>query len=503
MDRQTLLVRADANQAMGTGHVMRCLALAQAWQDTGGQAIFAMAESSPSLRKRLRGESITITQVCAPSGTDKDARATIALASQHAAGWVAVDGYQFGAEYQRALKDNGFKVLFLDDHGHADHYYADLVLNQNISAEEKLYENRDPGTHCLLGTKYCLLRREFTSWRHWKREIGPVGHRVLITMGGSDPEEFTRRAIAALDAIEDERLEAIVVVGGSNVRSSQLKTCCAASNKITLRRDVTNMAELMTWADVAISAAGTTSWELCLLGLPSILIDLAENQTRLAQELDRRGCAIHLGNAECVSSDVLARQLSRLLPAQELRRSMSSLSGQLVDGEGASRVVSALRGAVLRLRSACENDCHLLWEWANDEQVRAASFSASPIPWTTHLAWFAEKLGQDGSHILIAEIEGGTPVGQVRFDRRPDRDYEIAVSLCGERRGQGLAVPLIRQALESFSASSTDARIHAFVKPENSASLKAFAGSGFERIGLDSIQGHAAVHLVWQQKYKF
>jgi UDP-2,4-diacetamido-2,4,6-trideoxy-beta-L-altropyranose hydrolase len=474
---------------------MRCLALAEAWQDAGGCAIFAMVEASPLLRERLHRASIEAAQICTPSGTDEDAERTIVLARQHTAAWIAVDGYQFDARYQQTLKNAGFKTLFFDDYGHAAHYCSDLVLNQNISAEENLYKNREPYTRLLLGTQYCLLRHEFTSVAHWRREVAAAGHRVLVTMGGSDPENYTETAVAAVRSIEDE-IEAVVVIGGSNAHGELFETGNVERNsKIRFHRDVSNMAELMAWADVAISAAGTTCWELCLTGLPSLLIDLADNQTCVARELDRRGCAIHLGSAKDVSAKLLADQLKKLLTSENVRRRMSSLARELVDGKGARRVVAALQGALLHLRPPREDDCHLLWEWANDEQVRAASFSCEPIPWETHAAWFAEKLREDGCRMFVAEDTGGGPVGQVRFDRRPDGDYEIGVSLSSDRRGQGLAAFVIKQAVQTFSASERRVRIHAFVKPENAASLKAFVRSAFMRVGTESIRGQEAVHF--------
>ncbi len=484
---------------MGTGHVMRCLALAQAWQDAGGRATFAMAEPSAFLRERLRKESIALSEIGAPPGTDADAAETITLARQHSASWIVVDGYRFDGEYQRALKNGGFKVLFLDDYGHAGHYSADLILNQNISAKEILYENREPYSRLLLGTHYCLLRREFTSWRQWKREVAPVGRKVLLTMGGSDPGNFTGKAVAALQSLESE-IEAVVVIGGSNAHDELSQTAWTGGKKtITVLRDVSNMAELMAWADVAISAAGTTCWELCLMGLPSLLIDLADNQTRLAKQLDERGCAVHLGSAQEASSKSLPHRLNTLLNSFEVRQRLSMRARELVDGAGASRVVSVLRGALLNLRPARENDCRLLWEWANDEQVRAASFSSAAIPWNNHVAWFNKKLRQDGCRIWIAEDNEGTPVGQVRFDQRADGEYEIAASLSKDRRGQGLAIPLITQALQSFSTRGNSARIHAFVKPGNTASLKAFARSGFERVAPASVHGQPAVHFIFER----
>ena len=198
-------------------------------------------------------------------------------------------------------------------------------------------------------------------------------------MGGSDPENVTARVVEALAAPEFAGLEATVVIGGSNPNFA-MQESLAWSRSIALKRDVANVAELIAGADVAISASGTTCWELCFMGLPSLLVDVADNQKPLAQELDRRGCAIHVGDST-VTSAVIANRLNELISSFELRQSLSRQSRALVDGYGAARVVAVLRGRPSLRLVALRRDGRLLWEWANDPEVRAASFSSAPVSW--------------------------------------------------------------------------------------------------------------------------
>ena len=116
-----------------------------------------------------------------------------------------MDGYRFDSEYQRNLKNAGLKLLFVDDLGQCEHYFADLVLDQNVHASEKMYQRREPYTRLLLGSGYAMLRREFQAMREWRREIPAVGRTLLITMGGSDPDNFTLRLIKALAKISHSR----------------------------------------------------------------------------------------------------------------------------------------------------------------------------------------------------------------------------------------------------------------------------------------------------------
>src|SRR5215471_2820005 len=237
----TLLVRADASAAIGTGHVMRCLALAQAWLDVGGQVIFAMAQSTDSIRARLTRESCEIVNI-ARDGNDLSQ--TVSLAQSKNCEWLVVDGYQFDGEYQRELKAAGLRGLFLDDYGHSLHYAADLVLNQSISANPTLYADRGPDTRLLLGPRYAMLRREFSPWSNWERKLSPDCHRLLVMMGGSDQANITATVIEGLRQAAIESLDVTVLVGGSNPHVAELQALAASSGlKLQLLRDISNIGE--------------------------------------------------------------------------------------------------------------------------------------------------------------------------------------------------------------------------------------------------------------------
>jgi UDP-2,4-diacetamido-2,4,6-trideoxy-beta-L-altropyranose hydrolase len=499
---KTLLIRADASPAIGSGHAMRCLALAQAWQDTGGSAVFAMAESTPAIREKLLSESCEVISIPAVVGSE-DAQIIAALAQERGVQWIVVDSYQFGVDYQRALKTAGFKTLFLDDYGHAGSYCADLVLNQNVGVTEGLYPDRAPQTRLLLGPRFSLLRREFSVWKNWEREIPPRAGRALVTMGGSDPENVTATVVEALCRIQLEGIESVIVVGGSNPRFNSLQELARKASqqfaaKIRVQKDVSNMPELMAWADVAISAAGSTCWELCLLGLPTLLVDVAKNQTAVARELGHRQCAIHLGGPRDFTVEQLAEQLDKLLRSGETRHALSIRSRKLVDGRGATRVASAMR-VELRLRPAQENDCRLLWEWANDPQVRAAAFSQAPILWEQHKVWFASKMKDSNCRMLVAEDGKGRAVGQFRVDWRSDGDGEIDVSLSPECRGLRYGARLIDLGVSSVFAERGEC-LHALVKMDNQVSQRAFEQAGFVSLGEESVHGHRVVHYAYAKE---
>jgi UDP-2,4-diacetamido-2,4,6-trideoxy-beta-L-altropyranose hydrolase len=337
------LVRADADARMGTGHLMRCLALAQAWHDAGGRATFLTACRLPALNSRLTAEGAQVEPIVVEPGSDDDAEQTREAARRLGAGWVVLDGYQFTGAFQRRVRGGGVRLLALDDYGHADHYAADLVLNQNLQATDDLYQSREPYTGLLLGTPFALLRREFWKWCGWKREVPEAARKVLVTLGGSDPDGVTLTAIEALAQIRWPGLEAVVVVGGGNPRRGELEEAAHRYEAmIRLQSNVTDMAGLMAWADVAVAAGGTTTWERALLGLPSLIVVLAENQKDLAEASERVGIGWNLGPHQGLSVSTLADALRRLLADASARAAMARRGPERVDGQGAARVVVRL-----------------------------------------------------------------------------------------------------------------------------------------------------------------
>ena len=342
MPSRAILIRADASAEIGAGHVMRCLALAKAWQSTGGSATYLMAECFPAIEERLVREGVTVSRITAAPATPADAQQTAAEATRVNASWLVVDGYRFAPDYLRRLKAAGLRILFLDDDGRFDFYPADVVLNQNISADRKMYEKRDRLTRLLLGPEYVLLRPEFLAETK-AREHPAIARKVLVTMGGSDPDNVTGKVLAALTSLGSD-IEGRVVVGSGNPWHADLQALTERLvPKVKLARSPENMAPLMRWADVAISGAGSTYWELAHMGLPAIVIAYSADQEDIAKILAERENAISLGWHANLSEEQVSDALLRLLNDYERRCAMSERGRKLVDGQGAARVVKFLQ----------------------------------------------------------------------------------------------------------------------------------------------------------------
>jgi len=246
-EKKQLLIRADAGTEIGSGHLMRCLALGQAWKDAGDEVIFITSCQNEGLLQRLREEDFEIHIIASKYPDADDWEHTKEILADHPDAWVVLDGYHFDEGYQQLVKEAGYRLLVIDDMAHLKHYYADIILNQNLHAEQLQYPC-EPYTSLLLGTNYALLRKEFLAWRDWKREIPEIALHVLVTLGGSDPENHTLKVIKALQKVGVPDLEAVVVVGAGNPHYDLLKAHIKQSNpSIQLIRDAKNMPELMAW----------------------------------------------------------------------------------------------------------------------------------------------------------------------------------------------------------------------------------------------------------------
>lgn len=343
MIRSTLIIRADADVAMGTGHVFRCLALALAWQDRGGRALFVMARSTHATEQCLVDEGMEVVRLPVTPDSREDAGHLAEIAIKHNAEWVVVDGYQFSESFQFAIKQAGLKLMVVDDTGKCGHYFADVVLNQNVTAHEGMYPRREANTRLLLGADYVMLRREFERWHEWQRGFPTVGENILVTIGGSDPDALTLPLIRAFAKIRDFRVQLTVIAGGSNPRIAELQRATNETGpQIQLLTDVRDMATVMANSDLAVICGGGTLWEALYMGCATLTYSRPGVQEKIIGNLSAAGAVLDLGPVEEFDEPRLLAVVKRLISSAQLRQSMAQQGREVVDGRGTSRVLQAL-----------------------------------------------------------------------------------------------------------------------------------------------------------------
>ncbi len=534
--REPLLIRADADSRMGTGHVMRCIALGQAWKEMaeGGSlkpensgfkshpsslsshpsVIFICATIPDPLAERVQSEGFGLIRISAEPGSAEDIRQTLENSIRLSSDlcplssdlWIVIDGYQFGLEYQRAVRKAGCKLLLIDDYNHQSEYECDILLNQNINAAELNYKI-NPDARLLLGTDYAMLRHEFfqgvkeTFPNIGKTQQAPtqsvpsIGNNILVTLGGADPDNVTLKVIKALQQIDLPQMYIKVIVGPANPHLEALKNSASHSTfDFRLLTDVRDMSGLMHWSDLAVSAAGSTCWELCCLGVPFVTLVLAENQVGLAEGLSERGVAICLGENPSVSQ--IAATVQTLAKSAGYRADCSARGRALVDGFGVLRILRRpaqdagmdLFAGRLKLRCADARDMEQLWVWANDPSVRRNSYHPEPIPLAEHKKWFEKKFNAPESLILILELDG-TAAGQVRYDRIDAETAEIDFSIDARFRGLGLGIKILEMSFNEIFNRLPINTVRAEVFQSNPASQAALKKTGFKLEDACAIKG--------------
>ena len=334
---KTLLVRADGGQDIGAGHIMRCLAIAQEWRARGGRVVFASAVLDPTLADRLEREHCETLLLDVERGQQPDAEKTRALAERLDAEWLLLDGYCFDAEYQRDVRGTSHMAM-LDDTGVLGPYGVDLLVNQNLHADEAMYRNAR-GARLLLGPDHTLLRDEFLKHGEAQRSVPDVARRVLVTLGGSDVAGHTLKVLAALRQLVDPDLDFIVVVGASNPHANEIAASAATEARIKILAVVEDMASLMAWADLAICSGGSTVWELAYMGVPTIVGSVALVEERLAAGLVAHGLFTYLGSFADIEPADLATAIAGLQLDASARGDMGRRGNEVVDGGGRQRVV--------------------------------------------------------------------------------------------------------------------------------------------------------------------
>lgn len=356
--------RVDASIDIGAGHVMRCLTLGNLIHSKGGRCTFLCREHRGNLNDKIKacGHAVVALpsssaelnkhhETEAPSSKYQkwlgcpwfiDAKASSAVVETIKPEWLIVDHYALDKQWEDALRALCKKILVIDDLKNRRHT-CDLLLDQTYRQAPDAYQMLTPA-ECkhLIGTRFALLRPEFAELRQTslKRRSKPdnTPKHILVTMGGVDKDNYTLQVLRELKkSILFEQLKITVVMGREAPWIDDVRvftrTCRA---DIEVKVDVTDMAQLMSGCDLAIGAAGSSTWERCCLGLPTILLVIADNQKEAAHILSENNIAMLIPDGGLHHlADILQQALQRI-------DELSAASAAVVDGLGAYRVLAEM-----------------------------------------------------------------------------------------------------------------------------------------------------------------
>ena len=492
-----VIFRVDASIAIGTGHVMRCLTLADLIVADGGACSFVMRRLEGNLIDFVASRGHRVDPLPKPTGATRasaddrhsewlevepmtDAEQTrAAIAVLGGADWLVVDHYALDARWEQALRPAARRIAVIDDLADRPHD-ADLLIDQNLNMDDRRYDGLT-NADCvrLLGPRFALLRPEFSSYRaKLARDPKTPVRRVLVFIGGVDAPGATLTALAALEAARDGPIVADVVVGTANPRVDAIEAWCSTRSWATLHVGNAPLADLMVAADLAIGAGGTTVWERCALAMPSVVVSIAANQLAGASAVAGYGAALYAGPAaDCDAG--LRSMIGTMLVSSDLRAHVSERAASLVDGKGTGRVLAHLKSEPIAIRRAEASDMRLTHEWRNTERTRRYFRDPQPVALADHQRWFDTTLAAQDRDLLIGE-SAGEPIGVLRFDHHDDR-AEVSIYLAPERTGRGLGGQLLRAGMGWISRARPATRtIEADVLADNIASHRAFVAAGFE-----------------------
>ena len=482
-----IVFRVDASSDVGFGHLSRCVNLAEVLRSRGNDVLFICrndeSKSFNVLEDRLF-ETIILPRDRASSqiSQEADADETIEALDGLRPSWLVVDSYKLDDKFEQKLRGYVEKIAVIEDLADR-HHDCDLLIDQNYSDRTVQTFKRQVPETCkfLIGPKYAMLNSVFAKIREVSGAPRDELKRVFVFCGGSDPKNLTKTVLVALGGAEFSEIKVDVVIGSQNQNFKAELTNPYKSN-IEFHESGDNFAKIMSNSDLAIGAGGTSTWERMCLGVPSIIVSIAENQVPTCEKLGREGFVRYLGTQSEVTNESIASAVREFLKTPSALSAVSVKSQIVVDGKGCMRVAEAMcptSESELKVRLVTKNDCINYFNWANDPQVRENSLDSADIEWTGHQKWFTEKINSESTEMYVIEASG-LPVGQARFEL-VEGTAEINYSLDELVRGRGWAATAIDLSVKCFRNRNA-IPLKAVVKNRNARSRSTFFKLGFTEV---------------------
>jgi UDP-2,4-diacetamido-2,4,6-trideoxy-beta-L-altropyranose hydrolase len=479
----TAIFRVDASPGIGSGHVRRCLVLAEALAADGWSVAFACCAGTKEAVPSLARSGFA----CCVVSAEHDGLDALRDLVADRCDLLVVDHYGLDARFEHACRSLAKTILVIDDLADRPHD-CDVLVDQTPGRQASDYTGLMPGNCTILaGSQFALLDPRFRQAREQLGAPADQMRRVLVSFGGTDPAGATVRALEAL-AVAKLRAAVDVVLGTDNDNMGRIRQLAAELDPPAMVHvSVDDMASLIAQADMAIGAGGVSALERCCLGVPSITVTIADNQRKLADQLAQAGVTENLGPLTALSVRDFADAVARLASDSARRREMRAEALAIADGLGVARVRAACSptllakdGGPVQLRLATMADAGLMLKWQSTPGIRAHSRNPEAPGPAEHTRWMQNKLA-DPCCIFHVILHGGRPVGVLRLDRQADGAYEISILVAAEAQNKNIG----GAALELAKRLLPDAVIRAVIRADNAASIRMFERAGYRRAGED------------------
>jgi UDP-2,4-diacetamido-2,4,6-trideoxy-beta-L-altropyranose hydrolase len=490
----TVLIRVDSSSRIGTGHVSRCLRLAEELKLKGSRVIFLCADLPGNISSSISDLGFEIElfespvhegvmdSIESPWPTKAqiiDASRTSKWAKSKNTEVVVVDQYALSELWESQLASNGFRVIALDDLPGKRHSSA-LVIRPGVSLAA--FDTHDHGGNFrqLAGPRYAMIPKEFCEARNFmERPNTSSSKRVLVYFGGADESNASEQVVDGIirSGISECFIE--LVLGSGNSHFEVLSKKYEAVPNVTVHSSLSSLSEIISLCDAAVGAGGVSAFERAAAGLPAILFSLSENQIAVCTELASLGMAQYFGGFDSFDSDEFISRFSDFMQELPSLRETSN-SPATIDCLGVKRIAELVHPSSstrLRVRLARPSDLDTYFGWVNDLSVRRNSLNSASIKFIEHREWFTGSLGNPDVVMLLFELDS-LPIAQVRFQAREDY-WSLNYSLDEIVRGRSWAKIIVRQAVDWLRSHRDLRRIDAVVKTSNSASIAALVATGF------------------------
>jgi UDP-2,4-diacetamido-2,4,6-trideoxy-beta-L-altropyranose hydrolase/UDP-4-amino-4,6-dideoxy-N-acetyl-beta-L-altrosamine N-acetyltransferase len=475
---------------------MRCLTLARALRDRGDRCVFASRPAVDGAFNGIAEAGFGAVVVCGTLGDAVSEAASTVGAVQElgmpSPDWLVVDHYDLDEAFEREMRGHVSHIAVIDDLADRPHD-CDLLLDQNLRADGgDPYDGLVPnGCVRLLGPRFALIRPEFAAAASRPERDGEIG-RILVSFGGGDTTELTATTLRALEPLARPDLAVDVVTGTDTEPPEGLTALAEGIPGITLHGRVEDMASLMASADLMVGAGGSTAWERCVLGLPSLTVVMADNQEVPTLALADAGATRCLGRAgELTEADITAGIAKWLADPDAVRRAGEAAAAVMAgSGGGAPLVAAALRcvcdprGVCSSLRDLTAGDGAMLRRWRNSDRVRLSMSNRHVVSRAEHDAWFAATLKDPSVRHAVFEC-CGTPLGLVSLKEldptTSDASWGFYIGEDWAPAGSGSRMAIL--ALDRAFGDMGLQRVRAEVLIGNEASLRFHDRLGFRRTG--------------------
>ncbi len=479
------IFRADASPAIGAGHVMRCLTLADALAERGWQCSFAGSSGTSATVAALRDSDHEIQEM-----EKADDSRVLRDAWPDGCDLLVVDHYGLDAAFESPCRGWAKRILIIDDLADRPHD-CDVLVDQTAGRSGDDYRQLVPSScRILTGSAYALLRPQFAAAREAaltsQKTERPL-QRVLISCGATDPHNITATVLDGLE-LAAPGLKVDVALGAAAPHLLALRQRVdQLALSVDIHIDREDIAGLMLQADLAIGAAGTSAWERCCMALPTLMVVSADNQLTVARNLLESGAAMLIGNHDVLTPDAVAGAFRKVSVDSGRLADMSAAAALQCNGLGAKLLASVLDpylsgdGNAVFLRPVTSADSGTILAWQQRPETRRFSHNPSIPTAGEHAAWMAGRLKDPGC-IFLMVLHGDEPAGVLRLDRTEKPNgagdgYRVSIFLSPVKYHLGIATAALLLAKDLMP----HARLIAEVLPDNQASHALFNKAGFEK----------------------